>query len=134
MQAFHPYITFDGNCEEALNFYAGCLGGKIIYMQYYDEAAAFGSEAFRSKVMHSEFKAGPVHFMACDRSSDQRVHFGTNLTLYISFDTREEQERTFGQLSRGGKIQLAPEETIYGATVGVLTDPFGIHWMLVYNA
>ncbi len=134
MQAFHPYITFDGNCEEALNFYARCLDGRIVYIQYYDEAAAFGSEAFRSKVMHSEFKAGPVHFMACDRSSDQRVHHGTNLTLYISFDTIEKMNVIFEELSRNGKVQLAPEETIYGSTVGVLTDPFGIHWMLVHNA
>lgn len=133
MLSFNPYITFDGNCEEALRFYEDCFDGKIVFIQYYDEAAAFGTEAFRSKVMHSEFQAGPVHFMACDKTNNQHLNSGTNMSLYISFEEEFTQKNVFERLAAGGKIHLGLEKTIYGSTVGVLTDQFGIHWMLVCN-
>jgi PhnB protein len=133
MESFHPYLTFDGNCEEALHFYERCFKGKIIYIQYYDEAAAFGAEGLGSKVMHSEFKAGPVHFMACDKTSNQTLNSGTNMTLYVSFEDETTQRKIFEQLSELGRIQLKPERTVWGSTVGMLTDQFGIHWMLVCN-
>jgi PhnB protein len=134
MKDFHPYITFEGNCEEALRFYEHCFAGKILYIQYYDEAAAFGAEALKSKVMHSEFQSGPVHFMACDKSSNQiEVNSGTNLTLYIAFDNGSEQERIFKKLSEQGKINFGLEKTIWGSIVGLLTDKFGVQWMLVLN-
>jgi PhnB protein len=133
MKSFHPYLTFDGNCEDALNFYKRCFDGNIVYIQYYDEAAAFGSEAFGSKVMHSEFEAGAVHFMACDKTSNQTLNSGTNMTLYLSFQDETKQREIFNLLSELGRIQLRLEKTIWGSTVGMLTDQFGIHWMLVCN-
>jgi PhnB protein len=134
MKGFHPYITFEGNCEEALKFYENCFNGTIEYIQYYDDAAAFGSEAMKNKIMHSEFNAGPLHFMACDRSPGNREFcMDTNMTLYISFDSHDEQEKIFKKLSSEGKIHMGLEQTVWGSTVGLLTDKFGIHWMLVYN-
>ena len=83
--------------------------------------------------MHSEFKAGPVHFMACDKTSNQTLNSGTNMTLYVSFEDETTQRKIFEQLSELGRIQLKPERTVWGSTVGMLTDQFGIHWMLVCN-
>ena len=83
--------------------------------------------------MHSEFKAGSVHFMACDKTNNQTLNSGTNMTLYISFKDEIRQKEIFDSLSELGKVQLKLQKTIWGSTVGMLTDQFGIHWMLVYN-
>jgi PhnB protein len=132
MTGFNPYITFDGTCEEALHFYSACFGGEIIFIQYSDEGPVKNSTA-KSKVIHSEFKAEAVHFMACDKSPGQTIHHGTNITLYISFTNTRRQDEIFEKLSSKGVVHMPIEATFWGSRLGVVTDPFGIHWMLVLN-
>jgi PhnB protein len=131
MTGFNPYITFDGNCEEALKFYESCFSGKTLFIQHYEEIPVAVSKPFKSKVMHSEFKAGSVHFMACDKAPGQTIHPGTNITLYINFSSSKEQENIFNKLSAQGTIHMPLEPTFWGSRMGILTDRFGIHWMLV---
>ena len=133
MKEFNPYITFDGNCEEALRFYCHCFGGKIVFMQYYDETVQKDHTGLKSKVMHSEFRADPVCLMACDRSPGQNIHHGTNITLYVSFENSRQQDEIFLKLAEKGTIHMPLEGTFWGSRLGVLTDQFGIHWMLVLN-
>ena len=133
MKGFNPYITFDGNCEDALHFYENCFDGKITFLQYYDEANVKTSAEPKSKVMHCEFVADAIHLMACDRSPGQTIHQGTNITLYLSFNSAKKQEEVFEKLSRKGMIHMPLEATFWGSRLGILTDQFGIHWMLVLN-
>src|SRR5690349_2739393 len=133
MNGFNPYITFDGTCEEAMNFYKDCFGGKIIFIQYYDDGMHKLSSIGKNKVMHCEFHAPPVILMACDKAPGQNIHQGTNITLYISFSNDREQEDAFERLSDKGVVHLALEPTFWGSRLGILTDRFGIHWMLVLN-
>jgi PhnB protein len=133
MTGFNPYITFDSCCEEALNFYKKCFGGEIVFIQYFDESAFGNGGAEKPKVMHSEFRADAVHLMACDKSPGQTIHQGTNITLYISFKNSKKQDEIFESLSVGGIIHMPLEATFWGSRLGILTDQFGIHWMLVLN-
>jgi PhnB protein len=133
MKAFLPYLTFSGNCEEALKFYSRCFSGEIVYIQYYDEAAAFGNEHLESRVMHSEFAAGPIHLMACDRSSPDSEDSPSRQTLYLTFQTRDKQKQVFESLSEGAKVHMPLQLTVWGSIVSFITDRFGISWMLVYN-
>jgi PhnB protein len=132
MTGFNPYITFDGTCNEALQFYTSCFQGEIVFIQYYDEAQKSDS-AVRPNVMHSEFKAGAIHFMACDKTPGQNIHKGTNITLYISFNNAKKQDEIFEKLSDKGIVHMPLEATFWGSRLGILTDQFGIHWMLVLN-
>jgi PhnB protein len=133
MKGFNPYITFDGTCEEALQFYKDCFGGEIIFLQYYADTTNGDTSPANSKIMHSEFQAEAIHLMACDRSPEQTVHQGTNLALYLSFKTPEEQQAVFDRLSIGAIIHMPLEATFWGSRLGVITDKFGIHWMLVFT-
>ena len=133
MKDFNPYITFDGRCEEALRFYSACFGGEIVFIQYYDDSIQLNPEGNYPKVIHSEFRAGPVRLMACDKSPGQNIHPGTNITMYISFDNSHEQDEIFDKLSQKGIVHMPLEATFWGSRLGILTDQFGIHWMLVLN-
>jgi PhnB protein len=132
LKDFNPYITFDEKCEEALHFYERCFDGKIVFIQHYDDHIR-STPGAKQKVIHSEFRAGSIHFMACDKSPGQTIHQGTNITLYISFDNIRQQDEIFEKLSEKGVVHMPLEATFWGSRLGVLTDQFGIHWMLVLN-
>jgi PhnB protein len=130
---FNPYITFNGNCEEAINFYKECFGGEIVFMQYYDDGMQKPHHNGKPKVMHCEFKAQAVHLMGCDKTPGQTIHPGTNINLYLSFSSAREQDDIFEKLSHKAIVHMPLEATFWGSRLGILTDQFGIHWMLVLN-
>ena len=128
---FNPYITFDGTCEEALRFYKSCFGGEILYLQYYRDAPGENAtNQLGEKVMHSEFKSGPVHFMACDVSTGAADLQGNRISFYINFADPLQQKRTFQKLAEKGKIQVQLEQTLWQSLFGMVTDRYGVQWML----
>jgi PhnB protein len=133
MTGFNPYITFKGNCEKALTFYKSCFDGEVVFIQYYEDVNKIIPHGQYSKVMHSEFKAEAIHFMACDATPGQTIQYGTNITLYIDFSTVRRLEEVFEKLSVNGTVPLALEKTLWGSRLGIITDQFNIHWMLVCN-
>lgn len=133
MQSFNPYITFNGNCEKALKFYEACFNGKITFVQYFEDYMIGDRPNLLSKIMHSEFEAGAIKFMACDKSEDDNLNLHSRVTLYITFESEDLLKNVFKKLAVSGKINLPLEETIWGAKVGIITDQFDINWMLVYN-
>lgn len=130
MQAFNPYLTFDGNCEEAFNFYQNCFGGKIVITQRFGDSPMPVAAAYKDKIMHIELQAHPVHLMGCDGSPQHQVIKGNTVTFNLSFDATEEQEKIFNKLADGGKVSMPLENTFWGSRFGMLTDKFGVHWML----
>ena len=131
MIGFQPYISFHGNCEEALHFYKKCFGGEIIFVQYYrDSPDGSMSELFKDKVMHSEFKSGPIHFMACDVSADNKGRKINAVTFILAFGDPQEQQIIFNALADGGEIQLLLEETFWETISGMVTDRYGVQWIL----
>lgn len=130
-----PYIIFNGNCEEALNFYAKALGGQIKDLRRYEEAPP--GEAItknKQKVMHATFFANGLFFMASD-AHDESSAPGKNgpIHLSINFDSVEEEEKIFNALSQGGKTTMPLQDTFWGARFGMLTDKFGISWMFNHD-
>jgi PhnB protein len=131
MVGFNPYITFEGTCEEALHFYKSCFGGEILFIQYYRESPqAAVDKQFHDKIMHSEFKAGPVHFMACDVSGGESVLSGNPISFNIMFVDPQQQKRVFQKLAAGGTIKVPLEKTFWQSIFGMVTDRYGLHWML----
>ncbi|MFI5136087.1 MAG: VOC family protein [Chitinophagales bacterium] len=127
------YLTFAGNCEEALNFYKNALGGEIIMKQTFGESPVPSEENWKNKIMHSQFKAEGIFFMASDNMDGKPVATGANISLSIDVSDENEQTKIFSALAEGGMVTMPLEDTFWGARFGMLRDKFGIVWMLNHD-
>lgn len=131
MKNLNVYLTFSGTCKDALALYKEALGGEIVSLQTFGEAPTPNiPDDQKNNVMHAEFRAGDIYFMASDSMPEQPVILGNAVTLSIGLDSLEEQESIFSKLSDGGAVTMPLQDTFWGARFGMLTDKFGINWML----
>ena len=129
-----PYLMFNGNCEEALNFYAKALNGEIKDLMRYEGSPAENMSEDKQKVMHSNFIAKGIFFMAADGGiGNADATKGGMIHLSLNFDSTEEQEKVFNALSEGGNVTMPLQDTFWGAKFGMLTDRFGINWMFNHD-
>lgn len=129
---FAPYLFITGGkCEEALNFYKGVLGGEIKEVSRWKEAPAEmqGPPGMGDRIMHSTFEAPGVTFMASDARPTTTYGDGP-VSLCLATADQAEAKRVFDALSKGGKVEMPLEKTFWGAMFGMLTDKFGIDWMV----
>ena len=128
----NPYLNFNGNCAEAFDFYAKVLGGKNLHIMTFGEMpASMGPVAEDQKrmVAHARFTAGDTMIMGSDAPGG-RYNKPQGLYVNIGVDTAEEAERIFAALSAGGSIAMPIAETFWATRFGMLTDKFGIPWMV----
>ncbi len=136
MQAITPYLNFNGNAAEALDFYAKALNGQIVHKQTFGETQAdFPSpETHKDKIMHALFQAGDLRFMVSDCAPGAApVTSGSNISLALNFSDEASIVQVFEAMTEGGIITMPLQDTFWGAKFGMLTDPFGINWMLNYD-
>lgn len=129
-----PYLTFNGKCEEALAFYARCLGGNVTFMQRYGGSPMDNAELpadWKDKVMHSVFVADGTGFMASDGMPGQPVqaYSGITMSLNVPKDTAR-AKGMFDALAAGGQVQMPFAKTFWAEGFGMLTDKFGVPWMV----
>ncbi|MGB8193825.1 MAG: VOC family protein [Chitinophagaceae bacterium] len=130
-----PYITFDGTCEEALNFYAKALDGEIQNLMRFEGSPAENmSPGDKQKVLHAHFKAGEVFFMASDagdRGKDAPPMPSDSGMVHLSLNMESDDQlnKVFNALGEGGKVTMPLQDTFWGARFGMLQDKFGINWM-----
>jgi PhnB protein len=129
-----PYLFFNGRCEEALEFYRKALDAKVTAVMHYkdspDPAAAHGPG---DKVMHANFTIGDTQIMASDGRADEPPEFrGFALTLNVGSEA--EADRFFAALSDGGEVQMPLAKTFYSPRFGMVTDRFGVLWMVLAAA
>jgi PhnB protein len=135
MKPLTPYLFFDGNCREAMEFYKGCFGGKLEILTYGDapEDARPGgtkpTEETRDKIMHACLTSGDLILMASDNPMGAAVA-GDNVSISIQPKDVSETERLFEALSEGGEVTMPLADTFWGAHFGMLKDKYGFHWML----
>ena len=128
------YLTFNGICEEALNFYAQALGGKAVDLMRYEGSPMDNKElpaGWKNKVMHSNFEAEGARFMASDAmpGSPAPQYGGFSMSVYIQKDKARAQ-KVFDALAKGGKVTMPFAPPFWGGTFGMLTDKFGVPWMV----
>ncbi|MES2939648.1 MAG: VOC family protein [Pseudomonadota bacterium] len=128
------YLTFGGNCEEALNFYVQCLGGKIEALMRYEGTPMDNDQlppGWKNKVMHSVFDANGARFMASDGmpGAPAPSYSGFTMSAYVPGD-KAEAERVFDALAQGGKVTMPFAPPFWGGHFGMLTDRFGVPWMV----
>lgn len=130
MQGIKPYISFKGNCEEAMNFYKEKLGGEVLFMGRYGDSPMAG-QAPDDKIMHTSIKIGDSVIMACDNVFEDKnpTIVGNNISLAIGTDDIAQAEQAFEAMSDGATIVMPMQETFWAERFGMLTDKFGINWM-----
>lgn len=135
----NPYLNFNGNTEEAFNFYKSVFGGEFaMVMRFKDtpEAAKMPPEA-ANKIMHIALPIGKGNIlMATDaiESMGQKLTVGNNFYISISADSKEEADRLYSKLSTGGKVEMPIGDVFWGDYFGMFADKFGIQWMISYNS
>jgi PhnB protein len=138
MAAINPYLNFNGNTEEAFNFYRSIFGGEFSALMRWGDNGGCGegsplSETDLSKIMHISLPIGSGSLlMASDalESFGQNAVPGTNSYVAIQADNREEADRLFNGLSDGGKVEMPMSEMFWGGYFGSFTDKFGIRWLI----
>jgi PhnB protein len=127
----NPYLTFDGQCEAALKFYAKVLGGKIEAMMTFASSpmAEQTSPEMRNKIMHGRIAIGDKMLMASDAPPDRHEAM-KGFSVTISLDDPDEAERIFHALSEKGTVQMPIQKTFWAARFGMLVDQFGTPWMI----
>jgi PhnB protein len=137
MPAVNPYLNFNGNCEEAFNFYKSAFGGEFDMISRFKDAPPGipmpANEA--DKIMHVSFPIGKgTVLMGSDVPSTYgKTIFGQNVQISVSTDSEKETEKLFNALSAGGKINMPLEKTFWGSYFGMLTDKFDVNWMVSYT-
>jgi PhnB protein len=124
------YLTFAGNCEEAMNFYKEKLGAEITHISYMGDGQMEVPENVKGKVMHARIKVGENELYMSDNFDPSSIKQGNNVSLSLQTDNIAQTETLFEKLCAGGKIIMPLQDTFWGARFGMLTDKFGIHWML----
>jgi len=134
MQA-QPYLFFNGKCEEALELYKSALGAKVEMMMRFNEAPEKpqpgmvppGSE---NKIMHAAFKVGDTQILASDGHADGKPVF-QGFGLAISAANDAEAIKLFNAVGKGGKVQAPLGKTFFASSFGMVTDKFGVLWMVM---
>jgi len=132
--AIEPYLFFNGRCEEALRFYQQAFGARIETVMRFRESPSPPSEGmlpqgWGDRIMHASFLIGDARVMASDGNSDAPPAFhGFRLSVVI--EPEEEARRVFAALADGGRVDMPFGPTFFAPYFGMVTDPFGVGWMV----
>ena len=138
MTTVNVYLTFSGNCEEAFNFYKNIFGGEFPYVgRFKDMPPHKGSKpvpaAYGEKIMHISLPISKeTSLMGCDVGGEWSNNYkeGNNFTISVNTDNTDDATRIFNSLAEGGKITMPLAKTFWESYFGMLTDKFGINWMV----
>ncbi|HEY4656727.1 MAG TPA: VOC family protein [Cyclobacteriaceae bacterium] len=138
MTTLNAYLNFNGNTEEAFNFYKRVFGGEFKAIQRFRDTPEAGkvAAADADKIMHISLPIGNGNvLMGTDalESMGQHLVAGNNFNLSLDADTEEEARRLFNGLSEGGQVTMPFDNVFWGGLFGMLKDKYGIQWMVSYD-
>ncbi len=134
--ALNTYLTFDGNCREAFEFYRSVFGGEFTEFQTFGDGPPDMpvTDAEKNRVMHVALPVGSSVLMGSDSSSfGPPLAVGNNFSLSIEVESRERCDELCAKLSAGGAVIMPLQEQFWGAYFGQWTDRFGVNWMVNYT-
>lgn len=137
MTTLNPYLNFDGNCEEAFNFYKSVFGGEFATVMRYKEMPAEYQmpESEAQKIMHMALPIGQGSMlMGSDTPASMGpTTIGSNVSIAINAASEAEAARLFNGLVAGGKVTMPLDKAFWGDYFGMLTDKYGVQWMVSYS-
>lgn len=135
MTQINAYLNFNGNCREAMNFYKECLGGELSLQTV--EGSAIEAQcppAMKHQVLHASLVKDNLVIMGSDMVGPDGFIKGNTISLSLNCNSEKEIQTFFPRLSAGGQIIHPLRVEFWGAVFGVLTDKFGVRWMLNYDS
>jgi len=126
----NPYLSFKDNARQATEFYKSVFGGKLVSSTF-KEYHVSSDPAEDDKIMHSMLEAdNGMIFMAADTPSSMEFSTGSRMSMSLSGDNEEELRSYWDKLAAGGIVKMPLNKSPWGDTFGMLTDQFGIDWMV----
>lgn len=135
MRGITPYLSFDGNGNEALKFYCKALDGKIVFQQSFGESPMGEKtpDEFKDRLMHATFECEAGSFMASDGPPNYEMKSGNNVSLSLHYEDAQKLEKAFNNLAEGGTVTMPVQETFWAHRFGMLVDKYGFQWMVNMN-
>ena len=138
MLKINPYMNFPGNTEEAFTFYKSVFGGEFATLQRFKDTPEAGRvpEQEKEKIMHVALPVGESNtLMATDalESMGHTLKMGNNIQLSVEAGSKNEVDKLFKGLSVDGKVTMPLADTFWGAYFGMVTDKFGVQWLVSYT-
>ncbi len=139
MTTVNVYLTFQGNCEEAFNFYKSIFGGDFSYLGRFADIPVNVdmppmSEDIKNQIMHISLPISKeTILMGSDNGGDwgPPITIGNNFSIAINTDTKDEADRIFYALAEGGEITMPINDAFWGDYFGSIRDKFNINWMVM---
>jgi len=130
----NPYVVFNGNCAEALDFYKKAFSGEVKMISRYKDAPAEQGYVTPSEVaeliLHAQLDIGGVVIMFCDTSPGLPYNVGNNIMLSVAFDCGEAAKAAFANLKEGGSVIMELQETFWSKCFGMVADKYGVIWQI----
>lgn len=135
------YLTFDGNCKEAFEFYKSVFGGDFPQVSTFaemppQEGIPPVKEEEKDRIMHMSLPISKeTVLMGSDTGGEWASQFqqGNNFSISVNTENKEEADRIFNELSQGGNIMMPMDKTFWGSYFGMFQDKFGINWMVSFD-
>jgi PhnB protein len=134
MTQINSYLTFNGNCSEAMSFYKDCLGGDLSFQKIGESPLADKMPAkMKNCILHATLTNGALVIIASDMVGEKGLIKGTAVSLMLNCSSEEEIRDFYASLSSGGEQTHPLEVSFWGALFGDLTDKYGNHWLLHFD-
>ena len=134
MNRINTYLTFNGNCREAMSFYKTCLGGELNFQTIGETPLAEKMpKKMQDCILHATLIKDQLILMGTDMASDKGLVKGNTVSLMLNCGNEKEIKKFYKKLSAGGTITHPLETTFWGAIIGNLTDKYGNNWLLHFD-
>jgi PhnB protein len=134
--AVQPYVFFNGRCDEAIEFYQKAVGAEVMMLMRFKQAPdqSMVRPETAEKVMHARLRVGDAIVLVSDGMCTGGEQKFEGFSLTLSLDSVEEVDRRFNALAEGGQVRMPLDKTFFSPRFGMLTDRFGVGWIVLVEA
>jgi PhnB protein len=126
------YLSFSGNCREAMEFYKQCLGGELSFQTMEDSPHGKAlMNTLKNKILHASLINKQFSLLATDMTDEAGLYSGNSVSIFLNCNNESETRNIFHKLSDGAKQKQELVKNDYGTLTGYLVDKFGIPWLVV---
>lgn len=134
MAQINSYLTFNGNCRQAMQFYRDCLGGELLFQTIGESPLSNKMPPqMKESIVHSTLTNDNLVLMASDMVGEQGLKKGNAVSLMLNCTSENEINEYYKKLSQGGEMTHPLHVSFFGALFGDLVDKFGNQWLLHYH-
>lgn len=134
MKKISPYLSFNGQCREAMEFYRDCLGGELHFQTVGDSPLSSSMPAdMKDTIVHAQLSIRDINIMGSDLAGDHGIQKGNSVSIMLDCSSEKEINECYQQLAAGGEATHPVHVSFWGALFGDLVDKFGNHWLLHFD-